>query len=102
MASNQKTVENQAKVTHRVRITAPIVVEIEVWQVKSAAKALAIALETIADRLQPTPIGDRYVWSNEGGIDAFNFGGDIKHVMLSLKPVPELEEEEEEEEEVEA
>ena len=79
-----------------MRVTVPIVIEVEVWEAKNSAKALAKALETVADRLDTQPMAERYSWSNEGCIDAFSFGGDIKHILLPLKPIPELDVEEEE------
>ena len=98
MAINQKEIDNQTKVTHRVRIMVPVAVEVEVWEVQSPATALSKALEAIAERMQVTPMADRYSWRNEGMIDAFSFAGDIKHLQLPLKPIPQPVEKEVEEE----
>ena len=79
--------EYQSKVTHRVRLTIPVIVEVEV--IRNAANEIAAvgeAVKAISDGFNVAAITDRYTWKS-AHIDKATIGA-IQHVMMTLKPVP--------------
>lgn len=82
----------QKNISHRVRITISVVVEVEVKDANSDAKAMVAALELITNKLGAVPINDRYSWDG-AWVDNIVYG-DIKHTSLPLKAVPAPEPEE--------
>jgi len=82
----------QSGITHRVRLTVPLVIEVEVKDGHSDASAMVRALELLTTKLAVMPAVDRYSWDG-AWVDAIAYG-DIKHVALPLKPVPDPEPEE--------
>jgi hypothetical protein len=85
--SNKNQVEFARKVAHRVRITVPVVVVVEVADKKSYIRAQAAALDCIAEALQPS---EPYSWSTVA-IENSEMGS-VKFEALALREVPELEE----------
>lgn len=82
-----KAHEYQSKITHRIQIQVPLIVEMEVADCKNAALALAKALKVLAEALQSHEIESRYSWDGVW-IDGEATFGDIRHMPMSLKPVP--------------
>jgi hypothetical protein len=79
----------QSKITHRLQITVPIIIEMEVADARTTAGALSKALKLLVERLEPTTdVTSRYSW-DDVFIDGEVLFGDIKHKTMCLKPVPE-------------